>query len=384
MRPDRDWKKLSTLRFTDYPVTSAFLDLRPRGTRRPGLSVLKKELSFLEKSLSPRSKEAEWGDQDVRNIRQAGEESQRRKANYLAVFSCAKKALLEKFFWTLAPESNLNIPNSFVRGFRPWLYPLALLADRLEDFLLLVADGRAGELFKVEGGRIAERWEKRAGTLVETRREKRGAYDRRVGFARTTFSGRVESRLKTHQEKFFNELAEKAAAWGRTNGIRSVILGADLVAGPPIKERILRQNGKLEVVLAPIDVKLTPTQKLLQGIRAFRQRERELSHQRVTELLSPGRRQVFWGARSVIDFLQESKGGTVLVLDEAFHQVAPVCGQCSELLPVEGTCPLCFGPARKAAVENELVCLAATAGVEIEFVRDSQELSRKGGVGLLV
>ncbi|MCI0595420.1 MAG: hypothetical protein L0Z48_02635 [candidate division Zixibacteria bacterium] len=338
----------------------------------------------MEKSLRPRSKDVEWGAQDVRNVQQAAEEAQRRKANHLAVFAGAKETFLEKFFWTLAPESDLGIPNSFVRGCRPHLFPLALLADRLEDFLLLVADGRVGELFQVEAGRIAERWEKRGLPPSETRREKGGAYDRRVGFARTTFSGRVEGHLKTHQEKFFKELAEEAAARGQAGGIRSLILGADTVAGSPIKERILRQNSGLDIVLASIDAKPSPARKLSLGIQAFRQREQEISQQRAAELLSPGRWQVFWGGRSVIDFLQEEKRGTVLVLDEAFRQTAPVCGKCSELVPEEGVCPLCAGPVRKASVENELVCLAASAGVEIEFVKGSPELARKGGVGLLV
>ncbi|MGE5693072.1 MAG: hypothetical protein ACM3YF_04755, partial [Candidatus Zixiibacteriota bacterium] len=98
---------LAARRFVDYPVTSVFLDLRPRGTRRPGLVFLKKELSQLQKSLPPRSQEAKWGSWDIRQIQDAVAEAQREKANHLAVFTSAKEEFLEKFFWTLAPEAGL-------------------------------------------------------------------------------------------------------------------------------------------------------------------------------------------------------------------------------------------------------------------------------------
>lgn len=375
---------LAARRFTEYPVTSVFLDLRPQRTRRPGLVFLKKELSGLERGLSPRSQAAEWAAEDIRRIRQAAQEARDKKANFLAVFACSKENLLEKFFWTLAPESDLRIANVFVRGFRPHLYPWALLADRLEDFLLLVADLHGGELFKVEAGRITDRWQARALRHPETRREKQGAYDRRVGFARTTFSKRVEGHWKMHEEKYFKELAEKTVNWAKTSGIRSVILGADPVSGPPIREEIFRRDGHLTTGLAAIEAKLSATKKLALGLQAFRKKEEELSQKRVGELLSPGRRQAFFGAAEVLAFLSKPKRAYVLVLDEGFHKEAPLCGQCSSPAPKESACPVCSGPVARAAVENELVCLAAAAGVEIEFVKDSKTLTQKGGVGLLV
>lgn len=376
--------ELAARRFPDYPVVSVFLDLRPLRARRPGLVYLNKELSQLEKSFPPRSKEAAWGAEEIRRIQEAVEESQKKKANFLAVFASSKEDFFEKFFWALTPESDLGIPHSFVRSFRPYLYPLALLADRLENFLLLVADLRKGELFRVEAGRITESWNKTALRHPETRREKKGAFDRRVGFARTTFSKRVEGHLKMHEEKYFKELAEQAVAWAQSNGTRSVILGADLVSGPPIMEEIRRLHSRLTIVLTPIDAKLSETKKLGLGILAFRKMESDISLRRVGELFSAGRRQAFFGAGEVLNILRESKRAGVLVLDEAFHQKALICGRCSALAPQGPSCPLCSGPVGRAAVENELVCLAAATGVEIEFVKDSEALAKKGGVGLLV
>lgn len=375
---------LATRRFTDYPVTSVFLDLRPRGTRRPGLVFLKKELSQMKKSLPHRAEEAEWGARDIQRIQEAVAEAQREKANHLAVFTSAKEEFLEKYFWTLAPEADLRLPHSFVRGARPRLYPLALLADRLENFLLLVASQRKGELFNIEAGRITKHWEKEAPVHAETRREKRGAFDRRTGNIHTTFTKRVEGHLQALEEKFFRELAKKTADWAKAGSIRSVVLGADPVAGPPVKEKILEQNGRLEVVLAPIDSKLSPARILAAGVQAFRQQEQERSNFRVEELFSPGKRQVFFGAVEILNVLRETRPAGVLVLDEAFHQEAPICGRCSAVTIQTGVCPDCAGPVERSPLENELVCLAAAAGAEIEFVKDSEALAKKGGAGLLV
>ncbi len=377
-------KVLAARRFANYPVTSVFLDLRPRRTRRPGLVFLKKELSQLEKSLPPRSKEAKDGAEDIRHIQETVEEARKKRATHLAVFSSAKEGFLEKHFWTLTPEADLDISHSFVRSFRPHLYPLALLLDRLENFLLLVAGLRKGELFKIEAGQITERWEKEVPRHTETRREKRGAFDRRTGNIHTTFTKHVEGHLKMREEKFFTELAEQTAIWAKAAGIRSVVLGADLVAGPPVRERILEQNGRLQVILAPFDAKLPVAKKLTSGIQAFRKTEQELSHRRVEELFSPGRRQAFFGAGDVLNVLRESKQAGVLVLDEAFHEAAPICGRCSALAPKPGACPTCTGPVELSSLENELVCLAAASGAEIEFVKDSETLAQKGGVGFLV
>jgi hypothetical protein len=375
---------LAARRFTEYPVTSVFLDLRPRRTRRPGLVFLKKELAGLEKSAALRTAEAIAGAADMRRIEGAAEEARQKGANQLAVFSSAREDFLEKFFWTLAPEAELQIPHSFVRGFRPHLYPVALLLDRLENFLLLVAGLRKGELFRVEAGQVTERWRKEAPVPPETRREKRGAFDRRTGNIHTTFTRRVEGHLKVHEEKFFRELAEKTVGWAKSDGIRSVILGADSVAGPPIKEKILEQNSRIGVVLAPIDAKLSPSKKLTLGIRVFRQREREASHQRVEELLSSGRRRATFGAVPTLLALRQSVRGAVLALDEAFHQTAPICGRCSAVAVKPGSCPDCGGGTQLSSLENELICLAAATGTEIEFVKDSEALARRGGAGLLI
>lgn len=374
---------LAGRRFTDYPVTSVFLDLRPNRSRRPGLVFLKKELSRLEGAFPPRSQEAEWLRQDIQRVLQAVQKAPQKKANFMAVFVCSRENLLEEFFWALAPESDLRVPNAVVRGFRPRLYPLALLADRLENFLLLVADLRGGELFKVEAGRITESKKTWARQHPEARREKGGAYDRRVGFARTTFSKRVEGHWRKHEEEYFRELAETAVDWAKTAGIRSIILGADRVAGPPVQAEIARRNGHLMTELAAIDVKLSTPKKLALGIRAFRKKEEEVSKNRVEELFSPGRRQAAFGANEVLSFLAQSKRARVLVLDEAFHKEALLCGGCSSQAPKEAACPVCSGPVAPASVENELVCLAVARGVEIEFVKDSKPLAQRGGVGLL-
>ncbi|HEU4437088.1 MAG TPA: hypothetical protein VFR89_06450, partial [candidate division Zixibacteria bacterium] len=170
----------------------------------------------------------------------------------------------------------------------------------------------------------------------------------------------------------------------KAGSIRSVVLGADLVAGLPVKEKILGQNGRLEVVLAPIDSKLPPARILAAGVQAFRQREQEQSNLRVEELFSPGKRQVFFGAVEILNALRETKPAGVLVLDEALHQEAPVCGRCSAVTIQTGVCPDCAGPVERSYLENELVCLAASSGAEIEFVKDSEALAKKGGAGFLV
>ncbi|MCI0329790.1 MAG: hypothetical protein L0196_02395 [candidate division Zixibacteria bacterium] len=376
--------KLASLRFVDYPVTSIFLSLRPSGTRRPGLVFLKKELARLEKSFPPRSAEAADLAGDRRRTERAVEEAQARKANQLAIFSSARQEFFEPFFWTLAPESDEGIPNSVVRGFRPYLHPLALLADRLESFLLLVADQRKGELFKVEAGRITENWRKEAVWHPEARRKKGGGYDRRTGNIHTTFTRRVEGHLQMHEEKYFRSLAEKAGAWARASGIRSIIVGADAVSGPPIREEIARLNSHFSTLSAPIDAKLSTVKKLALGVEAFRKWEDEISFQRVAELFSPGHRQAVFGATEALARLRTTPRAELLILDEAFHREGLLCGSCSAPAAQEASCPLCGGPVKWAPLENELVCLAAALEIEIEFVKDSEPLARKGGVGLLV
>jgi len=376
--------KLASLRFTDYPVTSVFLDLRPSGTRRPGLVFLKKELSLLEKSLFPNSSELANFSAERAKIERAAAEAQARKANQLAIFSSFRQEFFEPFFLTLSSESDLRIPNSVVRGSRPYLYPLALLADRLENFLLLVADLRNGELFKVETGRITESWKKGAVLHPETRREKQGAFDRRTGNTHTTFTKRVEGHRRVHADKYFRSLAEKTGAWAQTSGIRSIIVGADAVSGPPLKEEVARLNSHLSIVPAPIDVKLSAAKKLALGVAAFRKKEQAISLQRVEELFLPGRRQAIFGAAEAASFLRQAQRAGVLVLDEAFHKEAQLCVRCSAMAFQGRSCPVCSGPVQTAALENELVCLAAARNLEIEFVKDSEPLARKGGVGLLV
>jgi hypothetical protein len=43
--------------------------------------------------------------------------------------------------------------------------------------------------------------------------------------------------------------------------------------------------------------------------------------------------------------------------------------------------PSLFRPVENALLENERVCLAAASGAEIEFVKDSEALAKKGALG---
>lgn len=365
-------------------MVSLFLNLRPSAYRKvPGLVYLKKELSLLQKPVPPRSPEAKWLFREISQIKKAVEEAQRQKATGLAVFSSTANDFFEKLFWSIAPESDPNIPNRFVKDFRPNLHPLALMADRLENFILVIVDLKGAEVFRVEGGTAVERREKKFEKHPEEHREKRGLFDRRTGGYRPTYTSKVERHEWLHVEKSLRETAKKTVDWVGPAGARTVIIGADEVTGPPLRDEIARLSPRLEIVLAPIDAKLSRAKKLALGIQAFRHREQEISHRRVEELFSPGKRQAIFGAVPVLNFLRESRRGVVLVLDEAFHQTVPICAACSTVATAEGSCPVCTGPVRLTAIENELICLVATYSVEIEFVKDSEKLERKGGVGLL-
>lgn len=376
--------ELGSRRFVDYPVTGLFLDLRPVRTRRPGLAFLKKELSRLEKGVRPRSAEALLLAQDIGRLNEAVEAARGEKANCLAVYSSAKEGFLERFFWKLPPESELRIDNLLVRGFRPYVHPLALLADRLESFLLLVAGSREGRIFKVEAGRVSESWESKAELHPEIHREKGGAYDRRQGFARTIFSKHVEGHIDMHQEKLYHSLAEKARSWAQAAGIRSIVLAADASSGASLQAELARRDGRLVILVAPNEAKLSEAQRLAAGIRAFRKGEQEISLKRVDELFVSGRRRSILGASAVLDYLRTGGRAEVLVLEETFRKETFICGQCSAEAAGRHACPVCSGPVALSRLENELICLAAAAGTEIEFVKDSPRLAERGGVGLLV
>jgi hypothetical protein len=377
----REW---AALRFPEHAVLSLFLNLRPAAYRKvPGLVYLKKELSLLQKSVSPRSRTAKGLSQDIRRLEKAVEEARRQRATSLAVFCSSEYRFFEKQVWSIAPESEPNIPNSFVRDFRFNLHPLTLMADRLENFVLIVVDLKGSEIIRVEGGMAVERREKEFEKHPEERREKRGLFDRRTGAYRPTHTNKVGRHEWLHVEKSLWETAKTAVGRINSSGARTMIIGADEVTGPPLRDEIIRLSPRLETVLASIDAKLSQSKKLALGIRAFRHREREISHGRVEELFSPGRRQAVLGAVPVLNFLRESRRGAVLVLDEAFHQNVPICAGCSTVATVEGACPVCSGPVRTTAIENELVCLAAAASAELEFVKDSEKLERAGGAGLL-
>jgi hypothetical protein len=161
------------------------------------------------------------------------------------------------------------------------------------------------------------------------------------------------------------------------------MVGADAIVGPAINKEIIRLAGNLIVSVSAIDAKLPEHKKLALEISAFRKKERETSHRRVSELLFPGRGKTVLGAKPVLNFIRTHKKGRILVLDEAFHHPAPICAKCSAWTPATDACPVCSGPMQMAAVENELICLAISYGIEVEFVKGSEELTRKGGVGLL-
>jgi hypothetical protein len=150
-----------------------------------------------------------------------------------------------------------------------------------------------------------------------------------------------------------------------------------------MSREIARLAGNLSITVSAIDAKLPVHRKLALGISAFRKKERDVSHSRVSELLFPGRKRAVLGAKPVLDYLRTQKNGRILVLDEAFHHEAPICSRCSAWAPRENSCPICSGPVRKATLENELVCLALAYDLGVEFVKGSSELARNGGVGLL-
>ncbi len=368
-------KVLAQNRSFDYPITSLFLNLRPTGVRRvPGLTFLKKELASLEKSVPFRSEEKKILDADLRYLKRSVAQASQATATGLAMFTSAKKRLYANLFWSIASESDLQIPNSLVRDSRPNLYPLALLNDRLEDFLLLVIDLQKAELFEVDGGMIVRKWT----TSFEPPRYTRGKG--KLGLSRP----RVSARGHQYLERYVKTVAGKAVDWARAAQTKSVIIGADAIVGPAMSKEIARLAGDLSVKVNPIDAKLPEHRKLALGISAFRKKEREMSHGRVSELLFPGRKRTVLGVKPVLEFLRTQKKGRILVLDEAFHRAVPICARCSVWAPADGTCPTCSGPVREAVLENELVCLAISFGVEVEFVKDSELLARKGGIGLLL
>ncbi|MCR4408501.1 MAG: Vms1/Ankzf1 family peptidyl-tRNA hydrolase [Anaerolineae bacterium] len=285
----------------------------------------------------------------------------------VVVFSCQAEG-----FWRTYSLA-IPVPDQVYVGPRPYIRPLSEVLDDYSRYGVVLVDREGARLFLFEQGKLQET----TGTLGELpKRHKKG------GWAAQKYQ-RWADRHARRNLKEAAELTAKFFAGGRCNRL---ILGGTEDNVTQFQTMLPKALQDMVVGSFAIDMTASESEVLDHSLAVIRQVEREQEKQLVEQLIAAWKRgQAVVGLSDTLAAIQEQRVWILLTLS-GYRESGYRCESCHYLaLQERAACPLCGGEMKRMDdIVDHAVRRAMEQGIEVETVRDNQELEKVGQIGAIL
>jgi peptide subunit release factor 1 (eRF1) len=337
---------------SDEPVVSLYLDLKADASSQGHFSFL----ADAEKEFSDAGPALE-------KVR-AYLEAEKPVSQALALFVSTGNGNL---FEAVPLETSIGGHRLYI-DVEPHVFPLERLADQFQSYAALLVNTNAARLYVFSAG-AAER--------QITVRNKKGKRVSAGGWSQARYQRRVENLHTKHMK----EVAEAVEALVRDENIARVLVAADNVALPLLREHLSPATRDLLKEVGGVDIR-TPDAEVFQAtLEAFREADQQSDKDRVDEMLNAYRARglATIGIAGVKAALERGQVDRLLVPATPAQSVADQATPDVELNgPKEQRSDL------DESVIEELVTLARRTDAEITFIEDARLLEPAKGVGAML
>jgi peptide subunit release factor 1 (eRF1) len=344
-------------RLADYesdsvPVVSVYLDLKPDQLSQPFKA-------FLEDAM----KEHDDALQDLEKVR-TYLESEKPASQAIAIFSSSGEPAL---FETVPLEALLGGHRLYIDQ-QPHVFPLERLVDQHRSYAALLVNTNAARLYVFSAG-AAER--------QVTLKNKKGKRVSAGGWSQARYQRRVENLHTKHMK----EVADAVDQLVREENISRILVAADDVALPLLREQLAPATGELLTEVGGVDIKTAESDVFRVTVDAFREADQQSDKERVDALLNAYRSGGLGtvGMTGVRAALERGQVDRLLVPASPSRSSADQATADVEMTgPKEQRSELDEG-----AIE-ELVTLARRTDAEITFIEDARLLAPARHVGAML
>ncbi len=344
--------RLADFESDSAPVLSLYLELQPE---QPAQDYK----AFLDTA----SKEHEELQKDFEKITDYLER-EKPSERAIAFFSCSGD---EELFEAIPLDASVEGHRLYIDR-EPHVFPLERLADQYASYAALLVNTNAARLFVFSAG-AAERH--------ITVRNKKGKRTSAGGWSQARYQRRMENLHTKHMK----EVADAVEQLVRDERVGRILVAADDVALPLLREQLSPQTRELLVEIGGVDIKTAEADVFRVTLEAFREADQQSDQQRVEALMNAYRARglATVGVAGVRAALERGQVDRLLVPATPAASVADQASTDVELAgPKEQR-----GDLDEKAIED-LVTLARRTDAEITFIEDARLLQPAKGVGAML
>jgi len=341
---------------------------------RPGIVQMRDFLSAKGKMLPVRGPERESFDTDAARIREylEGEFTEGEydpSVQTIAIFACSALNI-----WETGPMPSL-VETQLLIDRTPFISPLAYTIDAYDRYAICLADSQSARVYVVTLGKATQD-EQISGPVIN--------YKKTGGSRQKRIQERISNAVSEHIQAVAQRLEEIVLK----ENVRWVIISGDEIIQTEFARYLSDRIKELLVETDRIDTKVPEHEAVKASLQwileAERGEARDIARQALDAALSDGLGAA--GLEAVVMGLRQGAVDT-LILDKDFAATGWRCKEPPYLVGDGGTPDVCpFGPgeAEPANLREEMVTQAVQTGAEVEFVENSDELTRMGGVAALL
>lgn len=351
---------------SQFTFLSVYLDTTSDGKgRRACFPFLKKRLAALRKRYEGRSETVKSLRQDADKVEGFLSKALSPSTRGVAVFACSGEGIFQAFPLPVSPK------NGVLLGPGPALSPWVLLKDEYDSNILVVADSRIARFFVIRWGSLVETKELTTAVKPLDRRFER------LGLAKPRMDHRISEKVEGHVRRIVLELSSLV----RMHAVERLALAGDNTILSGMMKAM--SPGLLEKVCTrlALDIRVPTHQVLRKGVGLFREAEEKEAQEKAHRLMEsmPSGRGVA-GTTGTLNAIEGGKAKELLLTNE-FHEEGYWCSSCGKSFRGKVKPCSCGGESVAVDLRERAVALAVSAGLEVEFVCNSPELTKLGGIG---
>ena len=365
MFSEKDLRELIEFRSASKPALSLYLNVDPTQQKADQYKLI------LRSMLKKVAGEAEA--QDISAIERYFDFEFDWQARGIAAFSCQSED-----FWRVYPMA-VPVENRVYVYDRPYIKPLTDILDAYGRYGVILVDREGARFYKFNLGELEEA----TGILgEEVKRLKHGtgsAAGRRGG---KTPAGRREEGVAQRNLK---DAAESAASFFQGSGITRLVLGGTDETVPQFQEMLPKAVQAQVIGSFSISADAPKAEVQARSMEIIEETAQERETERVEQLVAGWKR----GSGSAVGLadtlvaLQEGRVG-ILLVSAGYEAAGHRCQNCHylSLNNNEQNCALCGGTRQPIPdVVDSAVHRALQQDVEVEIVRDNEQMEKAGGIG---
>ena len=369
MFTDQDLTELVGFRSEQAPVLSVYLNVDPT---HQTIEQRKLALRSLLKGVTDEAQS-----EDVGAIERYFDFEYDWQGKGVAVFSCHAAD-----FWrshTLA----VPVDNRAYVSHRPYIKPLTDVLDAYGRYGVILVGSEGARMFLFNQGELVEA----TGMLgEEVRRTKHGGASGVAGMKGGAPSGSARS-VEAAVVRNLKEVAEATDAFCADNGCRRLVLGGTDANTNQFQNLLPKALQDQVIGSFPVDYAASTGELQARSMELIETLATEREGELVGELIAGWRRGngATVGLSDTLVALQEHRPGTLLI-SAGYEASGYRCQSCRYLMLVEREeCPLCGSSVGHVDDLVETMTLRALElGVDVEIVRDNEELEEAGAIGALL